>query len=463
MGEDILNIFKKIVESSYDGIYVTDGEGNTLFLNQAYEDITGLSMKELQGKNMEELVKKGFYSESSSLLAIKKRSEASINQKLKSGKEIFVTSTPVFDKQGKIIYVVTNVRDMRELERLEQQFSNVKKLAEKYKSELDFLKKKNGENESSKNREMLNILKLIETTAKFDSSILLEGETGTGKTHLAYIIHEKSLRKEKAFIEVNCGAIPKNLIESELFGYERGAFTGADKNGKMGLFELANHSTLFLDEISELSVEMQVKLLKVLETSYVVRVGGNKKIPIDVRIITASNKCIRKLVEEGKFREDLFYRINVVRVHIPPIRDRKEDIIDIVLTFLKQLNKRYGLNKRISKEVFQYFLNYSWPGNIREIKNMIEQLVVISTTEEITEDLLPKEMLHASKEILEEENQVYCQKCMEKYLTMSLKEATNEFQRDVIEKLLIELKSQRKVAERLEVNPSTITRKLQEK
>ena len=208
---------------------------------------------------------------------------------------------------------------------------------------------------------------------------------------------------------------------------------------------------------------MQVKLLKVLETSYVVRVGGNKKIPIDVRIITASNKCIRKLVEEGKFREDLFYRINVVRVHIPPIRDRKEDIIDIVLTFLKQLNKRYGLNKRISKEVFQYFLNYSWPGNIREIKNMIEQLVVISTTEEITEDLLPKEMLHASKEILEEENQVYCQKCMEKYLAMSLKEATNEFQRDVIEKLLIELKSQRKVAERLEVNPSTITRKLQEK
>lgn len=141
MGEDILNIFKKIVESSYDGIYVTDGEGNTLFLNQAYEDITGLSMKELQGKNMEELVKKGFYSESSSLLAIK-RSEASINQKLKSGKEIFVTSTPVFDKQGKIIYVVTNVRDMRELERLEQQFSNVKKLAEKYKSELDFLKKR---------------------------------------------------------------------------------------------------------------------------------------------------------------------------------------------------------------------------------------------------------------------------------------------------------------------------------
>lgn len=456
------NIFKRIVESSYDGIYVTDGEANTIFVNQAYEDLTGLSIEYVRGKNMKELVKEGIFDQSGSLQVIAKKEKVTINQKLKSGKEIFVTSSPVFDEKGNVVYVVTNVRDMRELERLEQRFLRTKQLADQYKLELDMLKEKEKE-PLSKNRDMLNTIKLIEITAKFDTSILLEGETGTGKTHFAKLIHELSPRKEERFIEVNCGAIPENLMESELFGYEKGAFTGADKHGKLGLFEVANKSTLFLDEISELTLEMQVKLLKVLETGYVVHLGGTHLIPIDVRIVTASNKCLKKLVEKGKFREDLYYRINVVRVHLPPIRERTEDIIIIAMNFLEYFNKIYGLQKTISREVFQYFLNYSWPGNIREIKNIIEQLVVISQEEEIKKEILPKELLHVQGEKVAEESIEYCRKCMEKYLDMNLKAATNEFQRDVIEKLYNQLKSQRKVAAKLDVNPSTITRKLQDK
>lgn len=456
------NIFKRIVESSYDGIYVTDGEANTIFVNQAYEDLTGLSIEYVRGKNMKQLVKEGIFDQSGSLQVIAKKEKVTINQKLKSGKEIFVTSSPVFDEKGNVVYVVTNVRDMRELERLEQRFLRTKQLADQYKLELDMLKEKEKE-PLSKNRDMINTIKLIEITAKFDTSILLEGETGTGKTHFAKLIHELSPRKEERFIEVNCGAIPENLMESELFGYEKGAFTGADKHGKLGLFEVANKSTLFLDEISELTLEMQVKLLKVLETGYVVHLGGTHLIPIDVRIVTASNKCLKKLVEKGKFREDLYYRINVVRVHLPPIRERTEDIIIIAMNFLEYFNKIYGLQKTISREVFQYFLNYSWPGNIREIKNIIEQLVVISQEEEIKKEILPKELLHVQGEKVAEESIEYCRKCMEKYLDMNLKAATNEFQRDVIEKLYNQLKSQRKVAAKLDVNPSTITRKLQDK
>lgn len=461
MEKNKYNIFKKIVESSYDGIYVTDGEGNTLFINQAYEDLTGLSIKDLQGRNMQALLEEGIFDESGSLQAIKNREKVTISQKLKNGKVIFVTSSPVINEKGKIIYVVTNVRDMRELERLERQFLNTKMLVESYRTELEILKSKEKEDRISKNKEMLNVIKLLETAAQFNTTILLEGETGTGKTYFAKKIHLQSQRKNKKFIEINCGAIPSSLIESELFGYEKGAFTGADRNGKIGLFELANDSTLFLDEISELTLDMQVKLLKVLETGYIMKVGGIEQIPIDARIIVASNKCLKKLVKNGTFREDLYYRINVIPIRIPPIRERKEDIVTIATNFLKNFNQKYNLKKKFSEEVFQYFLEYPWPGNIREIKNIVEQLVVISKEDEIKIDILPKEFFENNKKNEIEEYERICTKCMDKYMAMNLKDATKEFQRDIIKKLAFELKSQKKIAKKLNVDPSTITRKLQ--
>lgn len=265
--KNINEVFKLIVESSFDGIYLTDGSANTIFLNKSYEKITGIDKKFLIGKNMKTLVKNGIFNESASLLAIKERKKITINQKLKSGKNIFVTSTPVFDENDNIIYVVTNVRDMQELEKLEKELLKARELTEKYKQEIEKIKRDiYNENFITNNIKMEKILHLIENSSKFDTSILLQGETGTGKTFLAKMIHELSNRNKNEFFEINCSSLPEGLVESELFGYEKGAFTGALSSGKKGVFELANNSTLFLDEISELSLETQAKLLKVLET-----------------------------------------------------------------------------------------------------------------------------------------------------------------------------------------------------
>ena len=366
--KNIDELFKLIVESSYDGIYVTDGNANTIFLNQSYENITGINKKDLIGKNMKTLVKNGIFNESSSLVAIKERKKVTINQKLKSGKNILVTGTPVFDENNNIIYVVTNVRDMKELEKLEK----------------------------------------------------------------------------------------------ELFGYEKGAFTGALASGKKGVFELANNSTLFLDEISELSLETQAKLLKVLETGKFLRIGGEKFITTNVRIVTASNANIEELIKEGKFRKDLFYRINVINITIPPIRERKEDILPLMIKFLKFYNQKYNLDKKISEEVFELLQDYKWPGNIREIRNLIEHMVVVSKDEEITVESIPS---YITNELIKKNEiskmELLCTCCFQIYTKMGLKDATEQFQKDVIKYLMEKGYSKSKVAKMLNVNPSTVTRKFQ--
>ena len=237
--KNINEVFKLIVESSFDGIYLTDGSANTIFLNKSYEKITGIDKKFLIGKNMKTLVKNGIFNESASLLAIKERKKITINQKLKSGKNIFVTSTPVFDENDNIIYVVTNVRDMQELEKLEKELLKARELTEKYKQEIEKIKRDiYNENFITNNIKMEKILHLIENSSKFDTSILLQGETGTGKTFLAKMIHELSNRNKNEFFEINCSSLPEGLVESELFGYEKGAFTGALSSGKKAFLNL---------------------------------------------------------------------------------------------------------------------------------------------------------------------------------------------------------------------------------
>lgn len=240
-------MMKSIVDSSYDGIYVTDGEANTLLVNKSYGRITGLNIEELIGKNMKDLVEAGVYDNSGSLTVIETGKEATVNQKLSSGKEILVTSVPVFDENGAIKYIVTNVRDLSEMERLRRELFLNQNLTQKYKDELENMKEQlvDIDDITFRDKSMFNTLKMILKISKMDTSVLLTGETGTGKTHIAKLIHKYSNRNEKTFIEINCGAIPESLIESEFFGYEAGAFTGASKKGKMGVFELANNSTLF--------------------------------------------------------------------------------------------------------------------------------------------------------------------------------------------------------------------------
>jgi sigma-54-dependent transcriptional activator len=461
--KNINEVFKLIVESSFDGIYLTDGSANTIFLNKSYEKITGIDKKFLIGKNMKTLVKNGIFNESASLLAIKERKKITINQKLKSGKNIFVTSTPVFDENDNIIYVVTNVRDMQELEKLEKELLKARELTEKYKQEIEKIKRDiYNENFITNNIKMEKILHLIENSSKFDTSILLQGETGTGKTFLAKMIHELSNRNKNEFFEINCSSLPEGLVESELFGYEKGAFTGALSSGKKGVFELANNSTLFLDEISELSLETQAKLLKVLETGKFMRIGGEKFITTNIRLVSASNANIEELIQKGKFRKDLFYRINVINITIPPIRERKEDIFPLMMKFLKFYNQKYNLDKRISEEVYELLKTYNWPGNIREIRNLIEHLVVVSKEDEISVENLPNYIANEFiKKIEIDKMELLCTCCFQIYARMGLKEATEQFQKDVINFLIEKGNSKSKVAKLLNVNPSTITRKFQ--
>lgn len=459
--KSIKEVFKLIVESSYDGIYVTNGNADTIFINQSYENITKIPKKNLIGKNMKILVKDGVFSESASLVAIKERKKITLNQKLKSGKNVFVTSTPVFDDNNNIIYVVTNVRDMRELAKLEKELFAAKELSEKYKKEIEKIKREvYNEDFITNNPKMKKILQLIKDSSKFDSTILLQGETGTGKTYLARMIHELSNRNKNEFFEINCSSLPEGLVESELFGYEKGSFTGALSSGKKGIFELANNSTLFLDEISELSLETQAKLLKVLETGKFLRIGGEKFITTNVRIVSASNENIEELVKRKKIREDLFYRINVINITIPPIRERKEDIIPLMLKFLKFYNQKYNLNKKISEEVFELLQDYKWPGNIRELRNLVEHMVVVSKDEEITIENIPGHMKNdLIKEAEFNKMELLCTCCFQIYTKMGLKDATEQFQKDVIKFLMEKGYSKSKVARILNVNPSTITRK----
>ncbi len=238
----------------------------------------------------------------------------------------------------------------------------------------------------TKSKEMEQINNLALRVAKVDSTILIEGESGVGKGVLSSFIHENSNRKDEGFVKIDCSSLPPTLIESELFGYEKGAFTGARSSGKMGLIELSNKGTLFLDEIGDLPIELQVKLLQVIQDKKFQRVGGTEYINVDTRIITATNRDLHKMVKEGTFRDDLYYRLNVIPIKIPPLRERKVDIVPLIKLFLKRLNEKYNSNKRFSSGAMKKLLDYDWPGNIRELENEIERVVVISDTSIIKEE-----------------------------------------------------------------------------
>lgn len=446
-----------IVDSSYDGIYVTDGDANTILVNRAYERITGIRAKDVVGKNMVELVEKGYFSKSGSLAAIESKKQVTLRQRLVSGKEILVTSTPVYDKKGEREFVVTNVRDISDLVELQKKLSVTEALNERYKSELENMKDQiiDVPEVIVKDRNMIQTVMTALKVAKVDTTVLLMGNTGVGKGQLAKLIHKNSTRGHKRLIQVNCGAIPHSLIESELFGYEKGSFTGAAKRGKMGVFELANNSTLFLDEISELNLDMQVKLLKVLEDNVVTRIGGEKPIPINVRIITACNQNLKDMVQQGAFREDLYYRLNIIPIVIPSLKERRDDIVPLCLNFLNEFNNKYDMKKYITVSALDSLMGYSWPGNVRELRNLIERLVIISQENKIDETLLPSYIVNISNNEIKQENT-----CEDEYKGMSLKEATRRFQRKLIERAIEKKGSQRMAAKYLKVDPATITRKL---
>ncbi|MCT4604893.1 MAG: sigma 54-interacting transcriptional regulator [Marinisporobacter sp.] len=440
-----------VIESSYDGIYITDGQANTMKINKSYERITGVKREEMLGANMMELEKSGCISESATLRVLKTRKTTTIQQKFRTGKNALVTSTPIFDRDGKISMVVTNVRDITELAKLKKQLEKNKELAQKYYSEIEEMRLQllNTLHIVAEDEKMLQLMRIAKRVAKVDTTVLLLGETGVGKEEVAKFIHKNSNRKRNQFIKINCGAIPINLIESELFGYEKGAFTGANREGKVGLFEVANGGTLFLDEVGELPLDMQVKLLRALQEKEIKRVGGTLSIQIDVRILAATNRDLEEMVKKKRFREDLYYRLNVVPINILPLRERRGDILPLVHYFLSELNKRYNWEKEFSKDALEVLYEYDWQGNVRELKNIVERVFIMSSENKMTFEDLPKNIVGRSKK---------------GELTLgdgivSLKDAVAKVEMELIDKAFEKHGNVRSAAKALGIDASTFVRK----
>lgn len=442
-----LKDLQEIIEGSFDGILVTDGDGNVQLFNESYLRITGIPKEELDGYNMSELVNPVWMKQSTAAIVKEKRMPVSLEHTTRYGKKIIVTGRPVFDVDGSIKKIVLNTRDISEIYALNQQLDSAKKMEKYYQEHLNQQKKDTGDLIAAA-PQMQQIFHLCKKLANYNTSVLLTGESGVGKEEIAKLIHRSGLRASKQYVAINCGAIPESLLESELFGYEAGAFTGALKNGKPGIFESANGGTLLLDEIGEMPLGLQVKMLRVLENREITRIGGSRPIPVDIRVIAATHKDLGEMVQKQTFREDLFYRLNVVRIEIPPLRERKEDIPLLGLKFVHQYNIQYGENKRLSAEVIEEFQRYAWPGNVRELKNTVENMFVLSGEEIFQTGDIP--WIHKKQKV----------HIVEKNLTQPLSMQVEQFEKQILIAAKKQWGSTRKIAHYLDLNQSTVVRKI---
>jgi len=439
--------YEAIINSSYDGIFITDGNGVVLRLNNAYERITGIQANEVVGKTMRQLVSDGVYDHSATLEVIEKSQAITIAQTIKrTNKQILVTGNPVFDEECNLSRVVTNVRDITELNSLQRQLQKTKEQTLKYKAELSHLRSLQIQDTGIifASELMARTIQLAMKVANVDTTVLITGESGTGKELFAKLIHEQGKGLSKSYIKINCAAIPEQLLESELFGYEGGAFTGAKKEGKPGLFELAHNGTLFLDEIGEMPLLLQAKLLRAIQEKEIVRVGSTVPIKINIKIVAATNRDLCEMVKNGTFREDLYYRLMVVPIQVPPLRERKEDIPLLVKYIIDKLNHRFAFRHTISPHLIERLSEYSWPGNVRELENIIERMMITSSEDELTSDLLPEMIRHQGK--LPKRGS-------------KLKEAVAQTEIYLLQETYNEYKSWQKVADILGVDRTTIFRK----
>ncbi|TCO79520.1 sigma 54-interacting transcriptional regulator [Marinisporobacter balticus] len=441
---------ESVFNSSYDEIIVTDPNGNILKMNEVYKKFYNLEEDSFIGKNVFELQNMGVFSPSVTTKVIKEKKRISITQKTNSGKVLIVTGHPIFDGNENLIFVISMAKDITEIYELREKLSEARKTAQKYYYQLELLKQKEDKKGGilHKSLKMKKVMCISQKVAHVDSNVLISGESGVGKSMLAHEIHKMSDRCQSKFMSINCGAIPETLLESELFGYEKGAFTGARKEGKIGKLDLAHKGTLFLDEISELPMQMQVKILKAIQEKKFTRVGGTETLTSDFRLITATNKNLNNMVKEGRFREDLFYRLNVIPIEIPPLRERKRDIIILIHHFWEKLNRKYGINRKIDQDVYNYLTDYHWPGNVRELENCIERIMVT----------VDKDIIHVCDlPVSLGESKMHQVECKE---IIPLKRAIEETEKEIILKAYKKYNNTYKVAEVLGVSQSTIVRKL---
>ena len=394
------DFFERIVESSHDEIFVCDKDGYMIYCNKAFESNYGIDREDMIGKTAMFLNEAGYSNQTPIPSVVKHKKKVSIEQKTITGKTLIITATPVFDENGDIEFIVENSRDISEL-------NSIKEKIKLYENTISSFNKSQSliyNDTTIKGSSMKSILEIAKNVAKTNVNVLLLGESGCGKTTLAKHIHLNSKRARKPFITINCSTISPNLLESELFGYEGGAFTGANSKGKIGLVELANEGTLFLDEIGDIPKELQSKFLQLIQDKTFTSVGGVKTKKVDIRFISATNVDLINSINQKKFREDLYYRINVVELKIPPLRDRKEDLLELIFHFFKKYSNIFNLDKSMSTEVINVLLNYNYPGNMRELENIIQNILVTSSSDYIELHHLPKSVLHHVDFVKDEEN-----------------------------------------------------------
>lgn len=442
------------MDSSSDGILISDPKGKVVYLNHAYEETTGLKREEMLNKNLNELLEKGIINKALSLEVIKDQKRISTIHKYVSGKSALTTASPIKNSEDELIGIVNNTRNITDLISLRNELTDTKELSLKYSEELKKLRQHFVKDKDFiyRSKEMEATVKLAGRVARYDSTVLIHGESGTGKEVLAKYIHSNSNRKEESFIKVNCAAIPKDLFESELFGYEEGAFTGAGKQGKPGMFELANNGTILLDEVGELPLPVQSKLLRVIQEREIYRVGGKDPTSLNVRIIAATNRDLKQEVTEGNFREDLYFRLNVIPVVIPPLRERREDIPELIIFFLEKLNRRYKKTVTISEKAIQALTSHSWPGNVRELENLIEYLFIMTNKDEVNIEDLPTKIL--SRQMMNFTDKT------EDTTTPKLTYLLELYEKYIIKDAMENFSSLRKAAKALGVHASTLSRKL---
>ncbi|MDM5192704.1 sigma 54-interacting transcriptional regulator [Bacillus hominis] len=453
--KDLNKDLHAILSSIYDEILVVNHKGELIrYSETVINDFWGSNLKDLLGKNLLDLEKKGLFSPSVTRLVLEKQKKVSVVQETKSGRKILAVGNPVFNENGELHRIIIASRDITEATRLKTELHEIKKISEQYKKELDDFKNKDRFLKkliycSPKMEQIINQAKKI---ADFSSNVLISGESGVGKEVIAQAIHQLGNRSSKPFLKLNCGAIPETLLESELFGYTKGAFTGADKNGKEGYFKRADQGILFLDEIGEMPLHLQVKLLRVLQEQEVIPIGSTIPTKINVQIIAATNKSLEKMVESGTFREDLFYRLNVIPLRVPPLRERMEDVPVLAFHFLQQLNEKYNKNYHLTPDALSLLEFYSWPGNVRELQNMIERLVVsaddpVIEAEFVSKFLTPRYDFKKSKPVITR--------------VLPLQEALHSVEEQLILLAMKQYKTTTKAAKALGISQSSVSRKYQ--
>ncbi|MGG1341826.1 sigma 54-interacting transcriptional regulator [Bacillus toyonensis] len=453
--KDLNKDLHAILSSIYDEILVVNHKGELIrYSETVINDFWGSNLKDLLGKNLLDLEQKGLFSPSVTRLVLEQQKKVSVVQETKSGRKILAVGNPVFDENGELHRIIIASRDITEATRLKTELHEIKRISEQYKKELDDFKNKDRFLKkliycSPKMEQIINQAKKI---ADFSSNVLISGESGVGKEVIAQAIHQLGKRSAKPFLKLNCGAIPETLLESELFGYTKGAFTGADKNGKEGYFKRADQGILFLDEIGEMPLHLQVKLLRVLQEQEVIPIGSTIPTKINVQIIAATNKSLEKMVEAGTFREDLFYRLNVIPLQVPPLRERMEDVPVLAFHFLQQLNEKYNKNYHLTPDALNLLEFYSWPGNVRELQNMIERLVVsaddpVIEAEFVSKFLTPGYDFKKSKPVITR--------------VLPLQEALHSVEEQLILLAMKQYKTTTKAAKALGISQSSVSRKYQ--